>query len=108
MHSLPDSPAASPTVAVLGGDADPAPGHGRAGLPAADAPPADATVLAPAEEFPETLEDLSLVELQVLHSRVTRQVEREHLSPEGPHPLTRDRHCDVAAELAARGLLRIG
>lgn len=105
MHSLPDTPV-SPTVAVLDGDAEPA--HCRAGLAAADAPPADGTALAPAEEFPETLEGLPLVELQVLHSRVTRQVEREHLSPEGPHPLTRDRHCDVAAELAARGLPRVG
>ncbi|MGQ1796048.1 hypothetical protein ACT4S5_02755 [Kocuria oceani] len=112
MHSLPATPVTAPTVtlptvAVLGGDADPAPAHGRAGL-AADAGPADETALAPAEEFPEGLEELPLVELQVLHSRVTRQVEHEHLSPEGPHPLTRDRQHDVTAELAARGPLRAG
>lgn len=108
MHSVPATPVTAPTVAVLGGDADPAPAPGRAGLAAADAGPADETALAPDEEFPEGLEELSLAELQVLHSRVIRQAEHEHLSPEGPHPLTRDRQHDVAAELAARGPRRAG
>lgn len=62
------------------------------------------TCLAPAGEFPAELADLPLVELQVLHSRVTCQLELEYVQhPDGPHPVTRDRYAELTAELGARG-----
>jgi hypothetical protein len=105
VHSL---PAISPTVEAL---PTPAPGaedtsasvHDSTGLPATDLSPGGSTVLAPTEAVTPDLDELPLVDLQVLHSRVTSQIEREHLSPEGPHPLTRDRQQDVTAELTRRG-----
>lgn len=106
MHSL---PATSPTVEAL---PTPAPAaedtsspsvHDSTDLPATDLPPGGSTVLDPTEEVTPDLDELPLVDLQVLHSRVTSQIEREHLSPEGPHPLTRDRQQDVTAELTRRG-----
>lgn len=67
------------------------------------APPAGRTYLAPAAAFPADLTELSLAELHVLHSRVGRQLEREHLGdPAGAHPITLDRHQDLAVELDAR------
>ncbi|GAA1757863.1 hypothetical protein [Kocuria aegyptia] len=75
-------------------------------------PPADAgagghrdceTCLGPDAEFPAELSALSLVELQVLHSRVVCQLEHEYLvNPDGPHPVTQDRHEELSAELEAR------
>lgn len=42
-------------------------------------------------------------ELQVLHSRICRQLDRDYLTgPDGPHPCTTDRLHDVLAELDAR------
>jgi len=66
------------------------------------APVAPSTVLGPADPFPTTLAELGLVELHVLHSRVTRQLDREHLDPAGPHPVTLDRAQELAAELDTR------
>lgn len=109
MHSL---PATSPTVEsppapVRAAEETPsAPVHDSTGLPVTDLSPEGSTVLDPTEEVTPDLDELPLVDLQVLHSRVTSQIEREHLSPDGPHPLTRDRQQDVTAELAVRGLVR--
>lgn len=109
MHSL---PAISPTVEALPTpapapeDTSSTPVHDSTDLPVTDLRPGGSTVLDPAEEVTADLDELPLVDLQVLHSRVTNQIEREHLSPEGPHPLTRDRQQDVTAELTARGLAR--
>ena len=62
------------------------------------------TCLSPEDEFPTDLGRLPLVELQVLHSRIECQLEREYLEdPSGPHPVTQDRHDELVAELEARG-----
>ncbi|MFE7630955.1 hypothetical protein [Kocuria sp. NPDC057446] len=67
------------------------------------APPAPGTFLAPNDPFPPSLAELELTELQVLHSRVCRQLEQEYLAdPDGPHPVTQDRCQDVVAELDTR------
>ena len=59
--------------------------------------------LGPDEEFPAALAALSMDELQVLHSRICRQLDREYLSaPDGPHPCTSDRLQEVVHELDAR------
>jgi hypothetical protein len=61
------------------------------------------THVAPAEDFPDELAELTLTQLQVLHSRVCLQLDSEHLgSPDGAHPVTLDRHQDLVAELATR------
>jgi hypothetical protein len=65
------------------------------------------TCLAPECEFPAELSPLSLVELQVLHSRLSCQLDREYLeNPEGPHPVTQDRFEEVVAALEQRGRAR--
>ncbi|MEX5258596.1 hypothetical protein RCG71_20015, partial [Kocuria sp. CPCC 205281] len=46
--------------------------------------------------------ELELVDLLVLHSRLTRQLDREYLDPDGPHPVTVDRAQDLVAELDTR------
>ncbi|MEX5235117.1 hypothetical protein [Kocuria arenosa] len=44
-----------------------------------------------------------MTELQVLHSRICRQLDREYLTePHGPHPCTTDRLQDLCGELDAR------
>ncbi|MFF0991406.1 hypothetical protein [Kocuria nitroreducens] len=59
--------------------------------------------LGPDEAFPAELGALSMAELQVLHSRICRQLDREYLTaPDGPHPCTTDRLQDVLGELDAR------
>lgn len=61
------------------------------------------THVAPAEDFPDELAELTLTQLQVLHSRVRLQLDSEYLgSPDGAHPVTLDRHQDLVAELATR------
>ena len=61
------------------------------------------TCLSPDDDFPAELSALSLVELQVLHSRVVCQLEHEYLvNPDGPHPVTQDRHEELVAALEAR------
>ncbi|MUN63871.1 hypothetical protein GMA12_12110 [Kocuria sediminis] len=72
--------------------------------PAAGGTPGCETCLGPDCAFPAELSALSLVELQVLHSRVVCQLEHEYLTgPDGPHPVTQDRHDELVAELEARG-----
>lgn len=113
MHSLtatpPDAePLSSPALAgapqPIGVPRCPAPGRDEPS--GTDLPAGSGTVLTPADEFPDALEELSLTELQVLHSRVTCQLEREYLAPGGPHPLTVDRQHDAVAELTRRGSAR--
>lgn len=71
----------------------------------ASAAPADCgTCLAPECEFPAELSALPLVDLQVLHSRVSCQLDLEYLeNPDGPHPVTLDRFEELVAELERRG-----
>ncbi|MGX5359619.1 hypothetical protein [Kocuria sp. KH4] len=59
--------------------------------------------LGPDEMFPAALAALSMDELQVLHSRICRQLDREYLTaPDGPHPCTADRLQELVHELDAR------
>ncbi|MEX5262357.1 hypothetical protein [Kocuria sp. CPCC 205263] len=59
--------------------------------------------LGPTEDFPEDLTGLGMADLQVLHSRITRQLDHDYLTdPAGPHCSTMDRRYEVAAELDAR------
>lgn len=65
-----------------------------------------ATQLGPDDPFPEELLELSLEQLQLLHSRICRQLESEYLTdPEGRHPITCDRLHELQIEFASR-LLR--
>lgn len=79
-------------------------GEGTRGTDLTPAPPVVlGTGLDPAAPFPADLSALSLVELQVLHSRACRQLDREYLTdPAGPHPVTLDRHCELVIELDRR------
>ena len=82
-------------------DADPS--LQRLPLPVPSTPEALSTYLVPAENFPSALAELGLTELQVLHSRVVRQLDREYCTdPAGPHPVTLDRAEELAAELDTR------
>ena len=59
--------------------------------------------LGPQEDFPEDLAGLGMVDLQVLHSRITRQIDHEYLTdPAGPHAATMVRRYELTAELVAR------
>ncbi|MFI7495106.1 hypothetical protein ACH9D2_10810 [Kocuria sp. M4R2S49] len=59
--------------------------------------------LGPTEDFPEDLAGLGMGDLQVLHSRITRQLDHDYLTdPAGPHVSTMDRCCELTAELDAR------
>lgn len=60
----------------------------------------DGTCLSPSALFPADLAELSLVRLQVLHSRICCQLDSEYLT--GPHPVTTDRHHEVVLALNAR------
>ncbi|GEO97109.1 hypothetical protein KTU01_32320 [Kocuria turfanensis] len=65
-----------------------------------------ATRLSPDDPFPEELLDLSLEHLQILHSRICRQLELEYLTdPAGGHPVTLDRAHELQIEFTSR-LLR--
>ncbi|MEX5304850.1 hypothetical protein RF644_03755 [Kocuria sp. CPCC 205258] len=59
--------------------------------------------LGPGEDFPEDLTGLCMADLQVLHSRITRQLDHDYLTdPAGPHFSTMDRCHDLQSELNAR------
>lgn len=69
-------------------------------------PGATSTYLGPAAAFPAELTELPLMELHLLHSRICRQLDREHLTdPAGPHPITLERHRELVVELDAREVL---
>ncbi|MFI7582966.1 hypothetical protein ACH9DO_04140 [Kocuria sp. M1N1S27] len=72
--------------------------------PAATATPrAPGSRLGPGEDFPDDLTGLVMADLQVLHSRIARQLDHDHLTdPAGPHPCTMDRQQDLLAELDTR------
>jgi hypothetical protein len=69
-------------------------------VPASAAP---GSRLGPEGDFPEDLSELGMAALQVLHSRIVRQLDHDYLTdPAGPHPATIDRCSEVGAELDAR------
>lgn len=64
---------------------------------------AEEIYLEPTAGFPADLSRLALSELQVLHSRLCRQLNRHHLQhPALPHPVTMARYCKVVFALDAR------
>ncbi len=86
-----------PTAAPVGASA-----HAVA-TPRPPAPEILSTYLTPADPFPSILAELELVELLVLHSRITRQLDREYRTdPAGAHPVTLDRAQELVAELDTR------
>ena len=70
------------------------------------APPAEATdeiFLSASDGFPDDLEKLSLAQLQVLHSRICRQLEHDYrTTPAGPPAVTLERFHDLVVELDHR------
>jgi hypothetical protein len=61
--------------------------------------------LGPDDAFPEELLGLPLEQLQILHSRICRQLELEYLTdPEGGHPITCDRLHELQIEFTSRVL----
>lgn len=67
------------------------------------APRTPGSRLGPGEDFPDDLTGLVMADLQVLHSRIARQLDHDHLTdPAGPHPCTMDRQQDLLAELDTR------
>lgn len=59
--------------------------------------------LGPNDGFPDDLEELSLAELQVLHSRICRQLEHDYrTTPTGPPTVTLERYHDLVVELDHR------
>lgn len=67
-------------------------------------PGGNPTELAPQDAFPEELLGLPLLELQVLHSMVSRRLDQEYQSVEGPHPITLERLQCLTVELDSRAL----
>ncbi|MEX5272049.1 hypothetical protein [Kocuria sabuli] len=96
--------AASEPIDANDGRAQPKPG---AALPAPDSPwgprQTPGSRLGPTEDFPEDLTGLCMADLQVLHSRITRQLDHDYLTdPAGPHCATMDRCQDLQSELNTR------
>ncbi|MEX5262392.1 hypothetical protein [Kocuria sp. CPCC 205263] len=59
--------------------------------------------LSPEQDFPEDLSGLGMADLQILHSRITRQLDHDYRTdPAGPHFSTMDRCQDLHSELNAR------
>ena len=59
--------------------------------------------LGPEGAFPAELTGLSLMELQVLHSKVCRQLDHDYCTdPAGPHGCTLDRLQELLVELDLR------
>lgn len=76
-------------------------GGGRAALPVVT-PLERVLRLGPDDSFPEELLDLPVEHLQILHSRICRQLDHEHLSLDGAHPITLDRLAELRIEFTSR------
>ncbi|HEX2247483.1 MAG TPA: hypothetical protein VHH13_08035 [Arthrobacter sp.] len=59
-------------------------------------------LLPPEEGFPQDLSKVSDPELEILNSRILRQVEREYLQLGSPDPETEFRSDELRVELDAR------
>lgn len=64
--------------------------------------PGGDTFLLPDQTFPTRLAELELTQVQMLHSRINRQLETEYHTIEGPHPVTLDRCEELREELDTR------
>ena len=78
-------------------------GPAETGHAPATTPLERATRLGPDDPFPEELLELPLEQLQILHSRICRQLEGEYLTdPPGAHPITQDRLHELQIEFTSR------
>lgn len=82
-------------------------------LPGPASPAPEQICLEPTAEFPAELWELTVPELQILHSRLCRQLNHDHLhDPAGSHPVTMARYRRVVLALdmraAAPGSVRTG
>ena len=62
----------------------------------------DKSRIAPTDSFPEDLTDLRLDTVEVLNSKVHRQLDKEYVEEGLPHPETDARHEDLTEELDRR------
>ncbi|WP_019482948.1 hypothetical protein [Arthrobacter sp. TB 23] len=62
----------------------------------------DKTRLAPEDPFPEDLDDLADGEVEVLNSKVHRQIDEEYVDEGQPHPETEFRKEELDEELDER------
>ncbi len=60
------------------------------------------TRISPEEEFPEDLGDLQDEDVEVLNSKVHRQLDKEYVEEGGPDPETDARKDELDAELDTR------
>jgi hypothetical protein len=60
------------------------------------------TRISPEEEFPENLEDLQDEDVEILNSKVHRQLDKEYVDEGGPDPETDARKDELNAELDDR------
>ena len=58
--------------------------------------------LLPEDPFPEDLHDLKKTEVELLNSRVHREMDAEIFEADGPQPVTQDRHYALQDELDHR------
>ncbi|NOJ59770.1 hypothetical protein [Arthrobacter sp. 260] len=58
--------------------------------------------LLPEDPFPEDLSELEKVEVEVLNSRVHRELDAEYFEDDGPQPATQDRLEEIQEELDRR------
>lgn len=61
--------------------------------------------ITPEDPFPENLNELEDAEVEVLNSKVHRQLEAEYVQDGQPHPETEIRHEELDEELDDRDLL---
>lgn len=67
------------------------------------APVSPGSRLDPDADFPQDLTGVEMAGLQVLHSRITRQLDHDYLiGSDGPHPTTTDRLHELVTELDTR------
>jgi hypothetical protein len=64
--------------------------------------------LTPSEPFPENLTSLELPEVEVLNSRIHRELSHEYIHDGEPDPETEFRHEEVAEELDRRDDVEAG
>ena len=79
------------------------PRPGTADMAPSSVPTTSGSRLRPEEDFPEDLAGLGMADLQVLHSRICRQLDHDYLTdPAGPHSATMDRCQELLTELDTR------
>lgn len=65
------------------------------------------TRLSPSESFPEDLSALSLPQVEVLNSKIQRELSHEYVQDGEPHPETESRNEELTEELDRRDATNI-